>query len=216
MAPAQMLPRKTSAGSDRVPSMGIRTALLPLLAAALLLTGCAASDAQEPDASAATDGTLEQIASLGIDTSDPAAIVEGLDTLPVDRRPAPEALTVSVMPQEIVLQPGDVSLPLGDAGFYLSIAPYVEQTHPCTFHSLTTCLGELQNTPIELTITDAISGEVIVSKITATADNGFVGVWLPHDGEFDVRIVSAEGAAEQRVTTGADDPTCLTSMQLLT
>lgn len=191
--------------------MGIRSAVLTLLAGALLLTGCTAAAEPETEAPAAA---LEQVAALGLATDDAQAIVEGLDRLPVDKRPSPDALIASVRPTELVLQPGDVTLPLADAGFYLSIAPYVNQTHPCDFHSLTTCLGELQNTPIELTVTDTKTGEVVVNEITATADNGFVGVWLPRDGEFDVRVVGEQGVAEQRVTTGDTDPTCLTTMQL--
>ncbi|RKQ84369.1 hypothetical protein U746_2593 [Mycolicibacterium mucogenicum 261Sha1.1M5] len=191
--------------------MGIRSAVLTLLAGALLLTGCTAAAEPETEAPAPA---LEQVAALGLATDDAQAIVEGLDRLPVDKRPSPDALIASVRPTELVLQPGDVTLPLADAGFYLSIAPYVNQTHPCDFHSLTTCLGELQNTPIELTVTDTKTGEVVVNEITATADNGFVGVWLPRDGEFDVRVVGEQGVAEQRVTTGDTDPTCLTTMQL--
>ncbi|GAA1316094.1 CueP family metal-binding protein [Leucobacter albus] len=194
--------------------MGIRIALVPLLAAALLLTGCATASPSGAAAEAEPAAALEIIADLGVDTSDPAAIIEGLDTLPVANRPSPDDLIASVQPGELLLQPGDVSLPLTGTDFYLSIAPYVEQTHPCAFHSLTTCLGELQRTPIELTVTDVKTGDVVVNEITATADNGFVGVWLPRDGEFDVRIVGEQGAAEQRVTTGAEDPTCLTTMQL--
>lgn len=191
--------------------MGIRSALLPLLAAALLLTGCASAQtpaAEEPPPA------VEQIAQLGIDTSDAKSIIEGLDTLAVTSHPSPDTLSASVRPNELVLQPGDVTLPIDDSDFYLSIAPYVTQTHPCDFHSLTTCLGELQNTPIELAVTDAETGEVVLSEITATADNGFVGIWLPRDGAFDVRIVGEQGVAEQRVTTGSEDPTCLTTMQL--
>lgn len=191
--------------------MGIRSAVLTLLAGALLLTGCTTAAEPETEAPAAA---LEQVAALGLATDDAQAIVEGLDRLPVDKRPSADALIASVRPTELVLQPGDVTLPLADAGFYLSIAPYVNQTHPCDFHSLTTCLGELQNTPIELTVTDTKTDEVVVNEITATADNGFVGVWLPRDGEFDVRVVGEQGVAEQRVTTGDTDPTCLTTMQL--
>lgn len=28
--------------------------------------------------------------------------------------------------------------------FYVSVTPYLEQTHDCFFHSRTTCLGELR------------------------------------------------------------------------
>ena len=61
----------------------------------------------------------------------------------------------------------------------------------------------------------AASGEVVVSKDTTTADNGFVGVWLPRGGEFSVRIDSDQGSAEQTVKTGDEDPTCLTTLQLV-
>ena len=192
--------------------MGIRMSLVSLsAAAALLLSGCSAAAPSEPEAQ---PGALAQISELGIHETDARSIIDGLDTLPVADRPAPEALIASVQPDQLVLQPGDVAIPLADDEFYLSIAPYTTQTHPCDFHSLTTCLGELQNTPIELTVTDVESGEEVVSEITATADNGFVGVWLTRDREFDVRIVSEGGAAEQRVSTGVQDPTCLTTMQL--
>lgn len=191
--------------------MGIRSVLLPLLIATLLLSGCAA-----PAAPAAPNAAppLELIAELGIDTSSPRSVIEGLDTLPVERRPAPDALVASVRSGELLLQPGNVSLPLDNEGFYLSLAPYVSATHPCEFHSLTTCLGELQNTPVELTVTDAASGVAEIQRSTITADNGFVGVWLPRDREFIVKVVAEQGVAETRVSTGGDDPTCLTTLQL--
>lgn len=191
--------------------MGIRLAIVPLLAAALALTGCATA-ASEP--APAESAALEQIASLGIDTSDAAAVIEGLDRLPVAKRPSGDALIASVQPTELRIQPGDITLPLDETDFYLSIAPYVTETHPCTFHSLTTCLGELQNAPIELTVTDVATGETLVNEITATADNGFVGLWLPRERAYDVRIVSEHGIAEQRLATGSSDPTCITTMQL--
>lgn len=205
--------------------MGIRSVSVSLLAsasvsAALLLAGCAT--AQSPVAGgehtnatgSAQQGAAAQIAALGFDVADPQALVDGLDTLPVADRPSPDALVVSVRSDALVLQPGDVTVPMAGDRFYLSIAPYVNETHPCTFHSLTTCLGELQNEPIDLTVTDAATGETVVSEATQTFDNGFVGVWLPKNGSFDVTVTGAAGTATERVGTGAQDPTCLTTMQL--
>ena len=191
---------------------GVRRSWIALIAAAgLLLTGCANGDPALP-VDEQSPATFEQLESLRIDTSDAATIVDGLDALKVAKRP--QEVMAIVMPDELQIQPGSISLPLPEDSFYVSIAPYATATHECTFHSLTTCLGELQNTPIELTITDVESGEVVVRDITATADNGFVGAWLPRDRDFLVRIVSAQGFAEQQISTGADDPTCITTMQL--
>lgn len=195
--------------------MGIRgvhrSCIAFIAAAGLLLTGCATSEAVPP-VDEQSPATFAQLESLRIDTSDAATIVEGLDALKVADRP--DDLTAVVHPGELQIEPGSIVLPLPEDSFYVSIAPYVNETHACTFHSLTTCLGELQNTPLELTITDVESGEVVVRDITATADNGFVGAWLPRDHDFLVRIVSAQGFAEQQISTGEEDPTCITTMQL--
>lgn len=204
--------------------MGIRSiaASVSLVAAFSVgmigLAGCSTA-AQPADGTAPSESSssvAQMLGALNLDLADPKAMIEALDAMPVAERP--NDLIVSVLPTSLRLQPGEpdeVSIPLADENFYLSIAPFVSETHPCTFHSLTTCLGELQNTPIELTVTDAANGEVVASKRTSTADNGFVGVWLPRGGEFSVRIDSAQGSAEQTVKTGDEDPTCLTTLQLV-
>lgn len=208
--------------------MGIRIAAIALsLVAAVGLVSCAAGPADtsavdadrssQAQAQAQAQRPLEQIlADLGLDESDPKAMIEALEALPVDDRPSD--LIASVLPTALQLQPGqpdETTLAIDGDEFYLSIAPFVSTTHPCTFHSLTTCLGELQRTEVDLTVTDVRTGEVVVSERTSTADNGFVGVWLPKNREFTVRIDSARGSAEQLVTTGGEDPTCLTTLQLV-
>ena len=203
--------------------MGIRNASITLsLIAALSLSGCAAqltAPAEEAPASspeATQPRPVDEILSeLGLDTSHPVQLVEALDALPLADRPSD--LIASVLPNGVKLQPGqpdEVFLPIESNDFYLSIAPYVTQTHPCTFHSLTTCVGKMQSTAVELIITDVRSGEVVLSEQRTTEDNGFTGVWLPREGQYSVRINSAQGSAEQLVSTGSEDPSCLTTMQL--
>ncbi|WP_025134312.1 CueP family metal-binding protein [Leucobacter sp. PH1c] len=190
------------------------------VAVALVLTGCApAADPALESPSGATaetgSGALAAIADLGLDAADPAALVEGLDALPVADRP--EGLSVSVLPSEVRIQPeqpDELVVPLDGDRFYLSLAPYREQTHPCTFHVPTSCLGELQNADIQLRITNPATGEVLLDEARTTADNGFTGVWLPRDGEFLVEVASGGDAGSQLVRTGAEDPTCLTTLQL--
>lgn len=217
--------------------MGIGARFAPLIvAAALLLSGCAAgaggsggaagSDGSGGSAAApAPDSVLpspaEALQQLGLSEVDPRGIVVALDALPLAERP--DDLIVSVLPDQLRVQPDqpdELVLPLEAGEFYLSIAPYRDQTHPCAFHSLTTCVGEMRSAEVGLRITDAATGEVIVDRQARTADNGFVGVWLPADRELEVEVTaaSADGAGTEvgraTVTTGAGDPTCLTTIRL--
>lgn len=201
--------------------MGIKNVAVALsLIAAIGLAGCsstgATTDQGNVSAETASQRSIDEIlGSLNIDTTDPKKLIESLDALPLSERP--DDLIASVLPNGVQLQPGQADetfLPVESNDFYLSIAPYVSQTHPCSFHSLTTCVGEMQNTSVELSITDAKTGEAVLAEQRKTADNGFVGVWLPRNGEFKVSIKSDQGIAEQLVTTGENDPTCLTTMQL--
>ncbi|MBL3698734.1 CueP family metal-binding protein [Leucobacter luti] len=197
----------------------LRPAILaPALAAVLILAGCATASpvAEEaPRAAGSVTETHEILAGLGLDASDPVALAEGLDALPVAERPA--ELTASIMPSEVRVQPdqpGELVVPIAADQFYLSVAPYRTETHPCTFHVPTSCLGELRDVAAQLLVTDAATGDVVVDRAVHTADNGFVGVWLPRGGEFTVTMTVDGDAGTQTVRTGADDPTCLTTLQL--
>lgn len=99
--------------------------------------------------------------------------------------------------------------------FYLSVAPYIEQTHECYFHSLTTCTGELQNADVHVTVTDATSGEVVLDEDLTTEANGFVGIWLPRGIEANLTVTYEDASATTAISTVTDsDATCLTTMQL--
>lgn len=198
--------------------MRTRTLWIAACAAALALSGCATapSDGQgqvtEQPATASTEQTL---AGLGLTASDPEALIEGLEALPIGDRPA--GFNVSVLPTEVRLQPGtpdEQSLPLAGDEFYLSLAPYQTQTHPCEFHVPTSCLGEMRAADVQLRVTDAATGEVVLEETRQTEDNGFVGIWLPRDGEFRIEATANGVSGEQVVRTGDTDPTCITTLQL--
>lgn len=204
-----------------IPLMGIKNVAVALsLLAALGLAGCSSTGATMNQGNASAEASSQRsideiLGSLNVDTADPKKLIEALDALPLAERPTD--LIASVLPDGVQLQPGQADetfLPVASDDFYLSIAPYVSQTHPCNFHSLTTCVGEMQHASVELNISDAKTGEVVLAEQRTTADNGFVGVWLPRNGEYKVSIKSEQGTAEQIVTTGENDPTCLTTMQL--
>lgn len=199
-------------------TMRTRTLLIAACAAALALSGCATapsngpSQVSEQPAAASIEQTL---AGLGLSADDPESLVAGLDALPVADRP--EGFNVSVLPTEVRLQPGtpdEQALPLSGDEFYLSLAPYQTQTHPCEFHVPTSCIGEMQGAEVQLRITDVATGAVVLDETRQTEDNGFVGLWLPRDGEFLIEVTADGVSGEQTVRTGDTDPTCITTLQL--
>lgn len=183
-----------------------------LAAAAIALAGCTAAE-PAPAAPAAEQQVLTEHDLSGLDA---AGIIDRLDALPVDERPVD--LIASVRPDELIVtddQGREISLPMPSDQTYVSIAPYVGQTHDCYFHSLTTCLGELRNTPVQITVVDDATGDVLVSQEQDTFDNGFAGVWLPRGIQATVTIAAEGRTATAAVsTTSADDATCITTMQL--
>lgn len=206
--------------SARRPS---RRRLLALLAAAgLTLTavaGCGSPTtpaAQETSAPAAVapggSGTDAILDELGVAGKDATQVVEALDQTTGERR---RDVLASVRYDSVVLKDAtrEASVPLPDGRFYLSVAPYLEQTHDCFFHSLTTCTGELAGQDVDVTITDATGKALVDGKFTTYA-NGFVGFWLPRDITGTI-TVSADGrTATSPISTGPDAPTCLTTLQL--
>lgn len=175
---------------------------------ALLLAGCTppAAAPQSVEASLLTEHDLTGMTA--------PQIIDRLDRMSVSDRPTdliasvrPDALILTADEQEMSLaMPADVS--------YVSIAPFVEQTHDCFFHSLTTCRGELSSQPIEVRILDSATGDVLVDEATTTFDNGFVGYWLPRGAEGTIEVTYAGRTGTTAFSTTNDAPTCITTLQL--
>ena len=145
---------------------------------------------------------------------DAVEIIDHLDRQKVTERPTD--LIASVRADELLLSSGDqeVVVDLPDNQTYVSIAPYLNSTHDCFYHSLTTCQGELDNKDIQVTITDEATGEVLVDEATTTFDNGFIGFWLPDDvtGLIEVSYQGRTGTTE--FSTTDDGATCVTDLRL--
>lgn len=187
-----------------------------VLAAAFILSGCSTTSTQPappPTASQAIDAEL--LADHELAGLDAAQIIERLDTMPVAERPSD--LIASVRPDALVLTDGEqreTRLPMPDDEVYISIAPYLEQTHDCHFHSLTTCLGELADTEVRVTLTGD-DGEVLLDEARQTYDNGFIGIWVPRGIEATLTIKHEGQTGSATIsTTNEDDPTCITTLQL--
>jgi hypothetical protein len=135
-------------------------------------------------------------------------IVKKLDSTTLD----PSGLNASITGEYLVLtdDTGEVKLALPDDQFYLSFAPYVNQTHPCGTHSLTGCQGELVDQPIHVTILDGKGSEILDADMT-TMENGFAGVWLPRDIDATLTVLYDGKTVQAPISTYAGSDTCLTT-----
>ncbi|WP_029261677.1 MULTISPECIES: CueP family metal-binding protein [unclassified Microbacterium] len=185
--------------------------LAALAVAGVALAGCTAPT---PDADPAA--AQEILASHELAGLDVGEVIERLEAMPVADRP--DRLLASVQPDALVLRDEsgrESRLPMPRDTVYVSIAPFRERTHECHFHSLTTCLGELSDTEVRVSVTSE-DGKTLVEETRPTEDNGFIGIWVPRDIEATLTVES-EGltGTVPLSTTSPDDRTCITDLQLL-
>ncbi|WP_018296919.1 CueP family metal-binding protein [Corynebacterium lubricantis] len=190
----------------------MKRAAIAAAALALALTGCSAAD-PEPTA----DGTASQdtfLTTHGLAAMDAVEIIDHLDRQKVTERPTD--LIASVRADELLLSSDDqeVVVDLPDNQTYVSVAPYITSTHDCFYHSLTTCLGELDNEDIQVTITDEATGEVLIDEQTTTFDNGFVGFWIPDETTGTIEITHQGRTGVTEFSTTEDGATCVTDLRL--
>lgn len=190
----------------------------PTLALALALAACSPSTGDSPTpttpAPVASVEPTTLLAPYGLDGLNGREIVDQLETLGGDDRPS--TLMASVRTDHLLLRTdaGEATVPLPDDLFYVSVAPFAEQTHDCFYHSLTTCQGELVDTPVTLTVTGE-DGTVVHTDETRTGANGFVGTWLPRGTSGTLTVTTEDGRTGRvNLGTGADDPTCVTTLRV--
>jgi hypothetical protein len=107
----------------------------------------------------------------------------------------------------------EVAYALPDSEFFLSVAPYVEKTHPCATHSLTGCQGEMANEEFGVYIEDA-DGREVMNGAVKSQPNGFIDLWLPRNQKYQITITHDGKQAKTEISTFEQDDTCLTTMQL--
>ena len=187
-----------------------------VVACGLLLAGCASGpEAQPSSSSSASSAAAAVLADHDLAGLEAPEVIERLDTMALADRPGD--LMASVQPDAVVVtddQGREARLPMPEDQVYVSVAPYVDQTHECHFHSLTTCVGELGDESVDVTLTTA-DGEVLVDETRRTYDNGFVGLWVPRDLDATLTITHDGRTGTAPITTrNPDDPTCVTTLQL--
>ncbi|CAD2072407.1 CueP family metal-binding protein [Phocicoccus pinnipedialis] len=105
------------------------------------------------------------------------------------------------------------SMDLPEDEFFLSIAPFKKDTHPCSIHSLSGCQGELVEEALHVTVVDS-KGKTIIDEDMETMKNGFIDLWLPRNQEFKVTITDGILETMEVLSTYDDSRTCITTMQL--
>ncbi|MDJ0422568.1 CueP family metal-binding protein [Dietzia kunjamensis] len=210
------------------PRLRRRALAAALTASWLTLTACGATPPGQADqslnaqnqsgqdqAEASQTAATEVLDRYGLADMDAREVIEHLDTMPVAERPT--TLLASVQPTELVLTDtaggAIATLPMPDEQFYLAVAPYEDQTHDCLFHSLTTCLGEMDGEPVDITVTDE-AGQTVLDETRTAYDNGFVGLWLPRDLTGTLKVEHDGKSSTVPISTGDDDLTCLTTAHL--
>src|SRR5699024_7493731 len=88
--------------------------------------------------------------------------------------------------------------------FFVSIAPFINQTHPGDIHSLTGCQGEMVNEEFEVYIEDS-NGNVVVEQTMKTPANGFIDLWVPRDDTYQVTIKHEDKITESEFSTFEND-----------
>lgn len=196
-------------------SVAVRRVAAGAVSCLLLLAGCSAGDdgsAPHPDAPTVTS-TADLLAAHDLEGMSGEEIV---DTLEADTRERPLPLEASVRSDEVIVsQDGyETSVPLQSGLFYVSFAPYRDQTHECRYHALGSCQGELVGETFRVEVSDQAGNPVIEDQRT-TGTNGFIGLWLPKDDRFMLTVTAEDQmSAQVEIGTSADDPTCVTTVQL--
>jgi hypothetical protein len=98
--------------------------------------------------------------------------------------------------------------------FFVSIAPYVNKTHPCATHSLSGCQGEMVEEEFQISVQDTDGNTVMDNETVKSQPNGFIDLWLPRDKTYHVTIEQNGKKAASDISTFEQNDTCVTTMQL--
>jgi len=128
-----------------------------------------------------------------------------------------ENQTASITSKQLIVTDSnedELAYGLPEDEFFVSIAPFINETHPCTIHSLTGCQGELVDKDFDIYIED-MEGNIILNETMNSGTNGFIDLWLPREKNYSVKITHDGKQVESEISTFKNDGTCITTMQLI-
>lgn len=106
-----------------------------------------------------------------------------------------------------------VVVPLPDDQMIVSIAPYVNKTHPCATHTMSSCEGELKDTLIKVKAI-AAGGRVLINESIMSPFTGFIDLWLPRNQEITLYVSALGKNATGVITTFRNSKTCDSTLKL--
>ncbi|QVK19065.1 CueP family metal-binding protein [Mycoplasmatota bacterium] len=123
---------------------------------------------------------------------------------------------LSVYDDELIVISGKdkISVDMPKDEFYLSVAPYINSTHKCLYHSATSCKGELANEIFHIEFIND-DGNIILNEDYQSLDNGFIDLWLPRNIKGTITITYGELSSTKTISTYSGEPTCETTMRLI-
>ena len=107
----------------------------------------------------------------------------------------------------------EVIIPMPADEMMVSVAPYVNRTHPCATHYMSGCQGELVGVPVDVVATTA-AGEILIDATMTTPANGFLDLWLPRNETISLRMSIGAYSTAGEITTFDDSWTCITTLRL--
>lgn len=154
------------------------------------------------------DSQKSILQSYELDGMSVESMVFALETNSIDT----SGLVASINSENLVLETEKDKLivDLPENRFYLSFAPYINNTHPCQTHFLTSCQSELRNESFHVKVV-LDDGTVIIDEMLTSAQNGFVGIWLPKDINAILHVEHENLHVSAPITTFNSSPTCLTT-----
>ncbi len=151
------------------------------------------------------------LTEVGLDGMSGKEILTGI----ADGSVTVDGFGVSVYDDELVviLENDRISVDMPEDEFYVSVAPYLNTTHECQFHSATGCRGEMKSESFFVEFIDN-DGNVIISDNMTSLSNGFIDLWLPRNIEGTLTITQGDLSTSKIISTASGQPTCETTMQL--
>jgi hypothetical protein len=106
-----------------------------------------------------------------------------------------------------------ISIPVPDDVMIVSIAPYINKTHECATHYMSSCDAELKNEDMKITAFTA-GGKILINKTMKTGPTGFLDLWLPRNQVIDIAVSAKGKNATGKIYTCRNSKTCDTTLKL--
>ncbi|MDI6742885.1 MAG: CueP family metal-binding protein [Smithella sp.] len=121
-----------------------------------------------------------------------------------------------VTPEKVTFKFKDgqmISVPLPDDVMMVSIAPYIDKTHECITHYMSSCDAEMKNINVKILAVTA-AGKTLINKTMKTAPTGFLDLWLPRNQVIHITVSAKGKSATGKIFTNRDSKTCETTLKL--